>query len=1447
MLSNKLTFSLTSLVFLLMFAFVATSVMAAEGGPTVTITDAGTATAPSERGAFILKIALTEPVGDPSTAADKEVTYQFYDKDDVGLGADPIDANLVTNDRSTDNKSYSKTINLTTGLGTLTPAVAATAVGFHVSVPEDAFTSTLVGGKGNVENSMRFSLPPELLDQKVVITAELDDTDTDPTDGQNYKLTFTFTDADADPGLTDAKVKVEPSYIDAAPTLNAAPTAVNADGDWVFTGSITHPAGAPDLTVTLEESYVAAKDVTSETIPPVIKVNPAVAINIVDDSHDPEARTFKVEVTFTGADPIIKDFDLENLVATDKNMATVELSHVTPKAERMPTDASQTYVAIVQYDRLADPPLTLTTSEAYSKKITNTAPPTTMVGMGPPTPDTTDPVVAITAPPTAAQSAAVTLAFRVTEVNPATGMPTVTGSPTPAAGNYMISAVAAGATTDTYMVTITPLAATATTGDIAETAVTLTVTGSDMSGNTGTATATVTLAARTAPAVVTQNNPAFAAGTSITAVSATAGTAIASVTLPAATDADATDTTTYTITPTLPAGLTFTAATRMLSGTPTAAMAATMYTYTATSSDAAETAATLTFTITVATTSGETPVPVVIGGTMNPVAAGAAGAITFMLDAAALQAGDYIILQPATALNDIKLAAANVSTTVVPDALWTDLEGFFRFGGGAIDLVGPTGSLDKDVVISEIMWAADATPLPGIVQTQSQWIELYVAADSTQVSKDSVVVANAKPGMWTLNMTSGNPGDKAANTTDRMSNWGLGQWNVTSGSYGQNGSLGNLAGNGIPASSPIAFVSMYRNINHKDRVKTDKNRADQLNAIPDGTRNGSWKEDEANRGRYQTGNRYATPGQDQIINIISADAADTVARDGVIFNEIANRSAAKHEWIELHNQKTGSVDIKKYVLSMVSAELVATDDTDAHAKKDVAIVTFADADEDIVIPGGGYLVIVNTDPADTSLAVGQNVADPNSSKQGVDTLYYVDADLELPDTGKFFLILRTEVKAGSHEKIVDVAAGNGGYFGLVDDDPNYNTDAWPLRSVGAGAKDDLGMNDDKTWRLDTAKALFHGDSWVGDAGVTGLGVDRNKTTFNSGTPGYANDAVQAEYFDADSKAKFTGMISISEVMVDQTRRNLPQWIEIYNASRTQAININGWELKILNVNSADLDGRTSTTLKIDGDLIVAPNQTALIVSGSGRRSSDIPDTSVYNLYAKHRQKLEMNSQRDSILSIEGFYISLSDARDVVADSVGNIDSNAKTDDAPAWALPMSDDGRSSLLRRYTSSDADDGTTAAGWILASMTNLVPQTYYGDTDDIASPGHRQGSPLPVSLSSFRPLRDQATGDVVIRWITQSELNNAGFNILRSETKKGEYKVVNLKGIVAGHGTTSEQHVYEWKDTTAKPNVVYYYQIEDVSLDGKRTALATTRLKGHVSAAGKVTTTWGDLKNQ
>ena len=124
---------------------------------------------------------------------------------------------------------------------------------------------------------------------------------------------------------------------------------------------------------------------------------------------------------------------------------------------------------------------------------------------------------------------------------------------------------------------------------------------------------------------------------------------------------------------------------------------------------------------------------------------------------------------------------------------------------------------------------------------------------------------------------------------------------------------------------------------------------------------------------------------------------------------------------------------------------------------------------------------------------------------------------------------------------------------------------------------------------------------------------------------------------------------------------------------------------------------------------------------------------------------------------------------------------------------------------------------------------------------------GVVLPVQLSSFSPRRNTSTGVVTIEWATESELNNAGFNIMRSETKKGEFKVINVK-MIQGAGTTSEKQNYSYIDTTAKPNVAYYYQIEDISFDGKhRNLVSATRLQGLVNAAHKATMTWGQLKSR
>ena len=324
-------------------------------------------------------------------------------------------------------------------------------------------------------------------------------------------------------------------------------------------------------------------------------------------------------------------------------------------------------------------------------------------------------------------------------------------------------------------------------------------------------------------------------------------------------------------------------------------------------------------------------------------------------------------------------------------------------------------------------------------------------------------------------------------------------------------------------------------------------------------------------------------------------------------------------------------------------------------------------------------------------------------------------------------------------------------------------------------------------------------------------------------------------------------IDITEIMVDTGNGRLPQWIELTNTSGAEK-SLAGWSLTVANSDAdADVIGST-VSINLSGTIGVGGGEgkggtmgkSIVLAAGTARSSSSL-DKQVMDVSSQLGQK-----GRYKLISDMAFLISLIPPQKTgiltPGDQAGNLDATT------AWDIPMDANGRSSLIRVTDNGMKGDGTDASGWILASSTALVggPTTWYGSDEDAGTPGYDAGGPLPVELSHFRPARDKATGAVVITWSTQSELNNAGFFIKRSQQRDGEFKVINPT-LIAGAGTTSEKQTYTYTDTTAQPNVVYYYQIEDVSLDGQRQTLTLgTRLKGHIGAAGKLTSTWGELKS-
>ncbi len=345
-----------------------------------------------------------------------------------------------------------------------------------------------------------------------------------------------------------------------------------------------------------------------------------------------------------------------------------------------------------------------------------------------------------------------------------------------------------------------------------------------------------------------------------------------------------------------------------------------------------------------------------------------------------------------------------------------------------------------------------------------------------------------------------------------------------------------------------------------------------------------------------------------------------------------------------------------------------------------------------------------------------------------------------------------------------------------------------------------------------------------------------------------------------------GKVTISEIMfaTDEGVNEL-QWLEIFNSSDTETVVLDadaGWELIIENYNDpewATMSRFGTINFKNKGNVkTIPPRQTVLIVSARGRNSNTrhFPSTRVFSVYTEFATEFGMNSRRDPFLHpTKGFHIQLVDGRNELADEVGNLDGRTRTSDKPAWQLPngwTKDGDRTSIIRRYSDKGiGHDGTQRKGWILAAETGFSYlskkkiETWYGISSDYGSPGIHAGGALPVQLSHFRPERT-AAGTVLIKWTTESEMDNAGFNILRSQTKTGVFKIINTQ-LIPGAGTTAARNIYRWTDATAKSNVVYYYQIEDVSFAGERQMLATSRLKGTISANGKLTTRWAGLKSQ
>ena len=242
--------------------------------------------------------------------------------------------------------------------------------------------------------------------------------------------------------------------------------------------------------------------------------------------------------------------------------------------------------------------------------------------------------------------------------------------------------------------------------------------------------------------------PAFADDAAIANLSLIQNTAMTEVTLPAASGGNGT--LSYALSPDPPAGLSFTASTRVLSGTPTGTSASTTYTYTVSDGDnntASTDADTLTFTVAVDAT--DIAPTVSFNPANGSTTTNASGDITLTFseavykDASATEFGDNDL----DALIELKVKddngtaidfaasinAVNTVVTVNPSADLPDGDVYVEVGSGYYDVAGNQGSA------TSATFTVDTTA-PTVVKASTGYYSDAAGTTAVTKAKDDDIV-----------------------------------------------------------------------------------------------------------------------------------------------------------------------------------------------------------------------------------------------------------------------------------------------------------------------------------------------------------------------------------------------------------------------------------------------------------------------------------------------------------------------------------------------------------------------------------------------------------------------------------------------------------------------------------------------------------------------------------
>ena len=95
------------------------------------------------------------------------------------------------------------------------------------------------------------------------------------------------------------------------------------------------------------------------------------------------------------------------------------------------------------------------------------------------------------------------------------------------------------------------------------------------------------------------------------------------------------------------------------------------------------------------------------------------------------------------------------------------------------------------------------------------------------------------------------------------------------------------------------------------------------------------------------------------------------------------------------------------------------------------------------------------------------------------------------------------------------------------------------------------------------------------------------------------------------------------------------------------------------------------------------------------------------------------------------------------------------------------------------------------------------------------------IPVELSSFTAVQNKE--NVILNWVTQTELNNRGFEMERKGLSDGQFLKI---GFVEGNGTTTIPNNYTYTDKPAQSGK-FFYRFKQIDFDGSFTYSPTVEV--------------------